>query len=102
MSTGRFEGSTMIQPMLRSAVARSGFLVLLATTSLPAVAGQDHITLPGDRAYPESVTSTADGTLYAGSFAAGGIVRVPASGAAAQIWISPGGFDTRSTLGVLA
>ena len=59
------------------------------------------IALPGDRAYPESVTSTADGTLYVGNFAEGGVLRI-AAGAAPESWIKPGAYGTRSVLGVLA
>jgi len=70
--------------------------------SAAAQAGPAQITLPSDQAYPESVTSTADGTLYAGSFAAGGIFRAAPGAAQAQVWIKPGDFGTRSILGVLA
>lgn len=58
--------------------------------------------LPGDRVFPESVTSTADGTLYVGSIASGGVMKVPAGTAKAEPWIAPGGFDTRSVFGLLA
>ena len=58
--------------------------------------------LPGDRAYPESVTAAADGTLYVSSFASGGVFRIKPGAAQAETWIAPGAFDTRSTFGVLA
>ena len=70
--------------------------------SAAAEAGPAEIILPGDHAYLESVTSTADGTLYAGSFAAGGIVRIAPGASQAQVWIKPGAFGTRSILGVFA
>jgi sugar lactone lactonase YvrE len=60
------------------------------------------IDLPSPQAYPESVTSTADGTLYIGSFAEGGILRVRPNETRAEPWIAPGAFGTRSTFGILA
>ena len=92
----------MIRPfILPRATAGAGFLALLLTGA-PVWAGSSSVSLPGDAAYPESVTATADGTLYAGSFADGGIFRVAPGAATAEIWIKPGAFGTRSILGVLA
>ncbi|MEW6437287.1 MAG: hypothetical protein AB1508_08965 [Pseudomonadota bacterium] len=79
-----------------------GAVFAIFASSTAVQAGPAQITLPGDQAYPESVTATADGTLYAGSFAAGGIFRVAPGAAQAQVWIKPGDFGTRSILGVLA
>ena len=73
-------------------------LVLPAAVSLAAPAS---IALPGNRAFPESVSSTKDGTIYAGSIVAGGVVRVGKQGAA-ELWIKPGAFGSASILGVLA
>jgi sugar lactone lactonase YvrE len=60
------------------------------------------IALPGDRAFPESIASTKDGTLYVGSLASGGIYRVLPHSSEAKLWIEPGTFGTHSILGVLA
>jgi sugar lactone lactonase YvrE len=54
-----------------------------------------------DRSFPESVTSTKDGTLYAGSFNLGGVVKASPGGKTEQ-FIQPGAAGSRSTLGVLA
>ena len=54
-----------------------------------------------DRSFPESVTSTHDGTLYVGSFNLGGVLKIAPDGKAEQ-FIKPGAGDSRSTLGVLA
>jgi hypothetical protein len=54
-----------------------------------------------DKSFPESVTSTKDGTLYAGSFNLGGVVKVAPGGKAEQ-FIKPGAGGSRSVLGVLA
>jgi hypothetical protein len=54
-----------------------------------------------DKSFPESVTSTKDGTLYAGSFNLGGVTKVVPGGKAEQ-FIKPGAGGSRSVLGVLA
>jgi sugar lactone lactonase YvrE len=54
-----------------------------------------------DKSFPESVTSTRDGTLYAGSFNLGGVVKAVPGGKAEQ-FIKPGAGGSRSVLGVLA
>ena len=79
----------------------TGSATLLTLTSVATIAAPDSIALPGDRAFPESITSTRDGTLYTGSIAAGGIVRIRPN-RAPEIWIKPGAFGTGSTFGVLA
>ncbi|MFC3692564.1 SMP-30/gluconolactonase/LRE family protein [Chenggangzhangella methanolivorans] len=68
-----------------------------AATADPAT-----IAVPAGSPFPESVTATADGTLYAGSLTHGGIVRAKPGSAEAEVWIKPGAFGTRSTFGVLA
>lgn len=73
---------------------------LLAVT--PAQAAPESVTIPGDGAYPESITATADGTLYVSSFADGGIIRVKPGASEGEVWIKPGTYGTRSTLGVVA
>lgn len=60
------------------------------------------ITLPGEAAYPESITATADGTLYVSNFAGGGVTRIEPGASSGKVWIAPGAFETRSTFGVLA
>ena len=75
---------------------------LAAGWGVPALAAPSTVTLPGQQAYPESVTSTSDGTLYVGSFASGGVARVQPGQSQAEPWIKPAAFNTRSILGVLA
>jgi streptogramin lyase len=60
------------------------------------------IDLPGDRVFPENITSTKDGTLYVGSLGSGGIIRIKPGAAKAELWIKPGAFGSRSIFGVLA
>ncbi|MEG6508823.1 hypothetical protein V6C03_07550 [Methyloligella sp. 2.7D] len=47
------------------------------------------------------MTSTKDGTLYVSSISDGGVIRI-APGGEPELWIEPGAYDTRSTLGLLA
>jgi hypothetical protein len=54
-----------------------------------------------DKSFPESVTSTRDGTLYVGSFNLGGVTKVAPDGKTEQL-VKPGADGSRSTLGVLA
>src|SRR6185437_9588571 len=59
------------------------------------------IALPGDRAYPESISAAPDNTLYVGSLAVGGVWRVKPETGTVEPWIKPAAFGTRSILGVL-
>ena len=82
-----------------------GLVALAASLSwlMPArAADRTEITFPGDHAYPESITATSDGTIYAGSLYEGGIFRVPPGAATAERWIKPGANDSMTTLGVFA
>ena len=82
-----------------------GFLAVAgALVACAASAGAEPtvVTLPGERAFPESLTSTRDGTLYVGSMAEGGIKRAAPGASAAEPWIAPGADGTRSTFGLLA
>lgn len=85
---------------------RLGWTVLLASL-LPLTAAiakdtRSTIDLPGHLAFPEAITSTADGTLYVSSLGNGGIFRVRPGETKATEWITPGSYGTRSTFGVLA
>lgn len=75
---------------------------LLPLTGAIAKDTRSTIDLPGDLAFPEAITSTADGTLYVSSLGNGGIFRVRPGETAATEWIAPGSYGTRSTFGVLA
>jgi sugar lactone lactonase YvrE len=76
--------------------------VLVAGAPGTTEAAPAEITLPGDRAFPENLTSIQDGTLFVGSMAEGGIMRAAPGAAAAEPWIAPGADGTRSIFGLLA
>jgi sugar lactone lactonase YvrE len=84
-----------------SALGTAGLALMLAVASGGLARAQTAPVSVPDKSFPESVTSTSDGTLYAGSFNRGGVVKA-ASGGKAEQFIKPGAGDSRSTLGVLA
>ncbi|HEY7339152.1 MAG TPA: hypothetical protein VH639_29965 [Bryobacteraceae bacterium] len=60
------------------------------------------ITLPGTRVFPESITSTSDGTLIVGSLGHGNVMRIAPGKATAEEWIKPGAGGLNGVLGVYA
>jgi sugar lactone lactonase YvrE len=60
------------------------------------------ITLPGTRVFPESITSTNDGTLIIGSLGHGNVLRIAPGKTMAEEWIKPGTNGLNSVLGVYA
>lgn len=79
-----------------------GLAALVVAIGSVAQAAPTSVVLPGAEAFPESITSTADGTLYTGSIGAGGIYRTRPGASEALVWIKPGTAGSRSTFGVLA
>jgi glucose/arabinose dehydrogenase/mono/diheme cytochrome c family protein len=67
-----------------------------ATTSTTAAPGE--LLIPGEKIYPESVTSTADGRVIIGSIGARTIYLVKPGSTTAEPWIAP---DDQPALGVL-
>ena len=83
------------------ALGTTGLALMLAVAlGGVALAQSAPVSVP-DKSFPESVTSTKDGTLYAGSFNLGGVVKASPGGKTVQ-FIQPGANGSRSTLGVLA
>ena len=72
------------------------FSVQAATPTL------ESISIPGTKAFPESITSTTDGTLYVGRLGDGGIVRVTPRTGESTIFVRPGALGSRSIAGVFA
>src|SRR5258708_20301052 len=80
------------------------FTQTLLTTALlssvlwmtPASAGPPSIALPGARAFPESITSTSDGTLFIGRLGDGGIVRANPRTGAVAVFVAPGAAGSLS------
>src|SRR5579863_4738173 len=78
--------------------------VLLSSTLWVITADAEplSIALPGERAFPESITSTRDGTLFIGRLGDGGIVRANARTGKASQFVAPGASGSRSITGVFA
>src|SRR4029077_4876638 len=83
-------------PQLAVLVLGVSFSVLAATQTL------ESIPIPGTKAFPESITSTRDGTLYVGRLGDGGIVRVKPRTGESTIFVQTGASGSRSILGVFA
>jgi len=78
-------------------------LVLVLSFTVRATPPQlDSIAIPGTEAFPESITSRSDGTLYIGRLGDGGIVRVKPHTHEAAIFVQTGALGSRSILGVFA
>src|ERR1700733_10423893 len=82
------------------AVLGTAFITLSAG-SLTA-AGPTEVTIHDDKPFPESLTSTSDGTLIIGSLGKGEIFKAPKGAATAELWIKPGTNGLQRVLGVLA
>jgi sugar lactone lactonase YvrE len=71
-------------------------LGLRAGTAVPEV------TIHEEKPFPESLSSTSDGTLFIGSIAKGEVLRAAKGAATAEPWIKPGTNGLQRVLGVLA
>jgi sugar lactone lactonase YvrE len=76
--------------------------VFALTVAVLSAQPTTEITLPGTRVFPESITSTEDGTLLIGSLGHGNVLRVAPGKNAAEEWIKPGTSGLNSVLGVYA
>jgi hypothetical protein len=75
--------------------------VLLAALTAPAMAASD-VTVDVPMAFPESLTSTANGTVYVGSMNLGAVYRALPGEKRATTWISKEAGNFGRVLGVLA
>jgi sugar lactone lactonase YvrE len=76
--------------------------LLFQAASAYAAPPVTEITLPGTRVFPESITSTADGTLIVGSLGHGNVSRIAPGKTMAEEWIKPGTGGLNQVLGVFA
>src|SRR5216684_1774839 len=78
-------------------------LVLVLSFTVRATTPQlDSIPIPGTKAFPESITSRSDGTLYVGRLGNGGIVRIKPHTHESAIFVPPGSLGSLSIFGVFA
>jgi sugar lactone lactonase YvrE len=76
-------------------------LIFLAANAYAAQSITE-ITLPGTRVFPESITSTPDGTLIVGSLGHGNVMRIAPGSTMAEEWIKAGTGGLNQVLGVYA
>jgi len=84
--------------ILTLAVALGATFALQISRAAPPA----RILIPGERIFPESLTSTADGTVIIGSIGHEAIYRARPGSAHASLWIRPGAHGIQSIFGVLA
>src|SRR5258706_16076354 len=96
MSSYPSSASRLTQTVIATALFSSVLWVTMAD------AGPLSIALPGARAFPESITSTSDGTLFIGRLGEGGIVRAAHRTGEAALFVAPGASGSRSITGVFA
>src|SRR6266436_3959786 len=90
---------------LKRCVARVAMAVAVLSSAVSphaAIAEEQSIALPGPCAFPESLTSTVDGTLFIGRLGDGGIVRANARTGEVVVFVAPGESESRSISGVFA
>ena len=75
---------------------------LLLSAAGAYAAQPTEIVLPGKGIFPESITSTSDGTLIVGSLGHGNVSRIAPGKTAAEEWIKPGTGGLNGVLGVFA
>jgi hypothetical protein len=78
------------------------FLTLALGAAAHAWSSPAEIAIPGERVFPESLTSTADGTVIVGSLGARTIFRAQPGATNAQAWIQPDTDGMKMIFGVLA
>jgi sugar lactone lactonase YvrE len=100
---GTGDGSMMIRrEVLKTIFCALGALVFVSTAAVSFAAGVTEITLPGTRVFPESITSTKDGTLIAGSFGHGNVLKIAPGKTDAVEFIKAGTNGLNTVLGVFA
>jgi sugar lactone lactonase YvrE len=87
------------------ACAQLGWACLIAASIAISGTRADapaEIHIPGDRVFPESLTSSANGTIYVGSVMTGAIFRATPGSDTANPWIKPGTDGLQNIFGVFA
>ncbi|HWG05506.1 MAG TPA: hypothetical protein VG271_10870 [Beijerinckiaceae bacterium] len=79
----------------------AGALVMFGASFNFAARAQTPVAIDGDRIYPESLDSGADGTLYIGSIGQGNVYRAKPGAAKATLWIAKSAGKISRITGVL-
>ena len=101
---GGGDGGKVKRPNYRKPVFGGLWTAALLALAIGAFAAEKvtEITLPGTRIFPESITSTPDGTLIVGSLGHGNVLRIAPGSSTAEEWIKPGTGGLNQVLGVYA
>ena len=83
----------------RSTTVCAFFTILVCSL---AAADRQEITFADPRIFPESLTSTKDGTLFFGSLGQDSVYRAASSSTKAEVWIKPKANGLSTVLGVFA
>ena len=86
----------------RSRTISLACLVAFAAASLAQAAAPAQIVLPGEKLFPESLTSAADGSVIVGSVGARTVFRAKPGAAMAEAWIPSGTDGAQGIFGVFA
>jgi sugar lactone lactonase YvrE len=82
---------------------KSRYWVVLGTAVIGlAASAPTEVTIHEDKPFPESLSSTPDGSLFIGSLAKSEVLRAAKGAATAEVWIKPGTNGLQRVLGVLA
>ena len=87
--------------MRRFALTSASAVIAILACSLQA-ADRTEITFADARIFPESLTSTKDGTLFFGSLGQDSVYRATSSATKAEVWIQPKANGLSTVLGVFA
>ena len=74
----------------------------VAAGGVALAAGPAEIHIPGTKVFPESFTSSSDGSIYIGSVGLSQVYRVPPGRDTAEVFIKPGTGGLRQVFGVFA
>ena len=80
----------------------SGMAFISLAAAAVTAASPAEVTIHDDKPFPESMTSTSDGSLIIGSLGKGEIFKAAKGAATAELWIKPGTNGLERVLGVLA
>jgi sugar lactone lactonase YvrE len=95
--TSRKAKTPLLVALLGALPVALGALPNTAAAALP-----DTINIPGEKIFPESLTSSSDGSVIVGSIGQKQIYRAKPGAATADVWIPAGTEGLNSILGVFA
>src|SRR5215467_10552976 len=87
---------------MRRSIFTSLFVVTVIVGCSLQAADRGEVTFADGRIFPESLTSTKDGTLYFGSLGQDAVYRATPKASIAEVWIRPKSNGLQSVLGVYA